>query len=552
MSKNVIYAPGGAGEQLESLFDSINDNMRAAGVAAGSRNATAPIMEVFDSVENKPEAISKLSERMGGESQHTAAVLDSVAMGMAAYQAQHGVMPTADVIEAALQQGASAADYAEKSMDGVGSSTHSDNLSAMPNRIITAITMGIAEAIPFAAYLPADIGSNESILGIVSHLAGSNFGAYAEGALMDGVSLGNPYMSAERRITLTANGDRTAYNGQIVAQIGGATGVELLRSRSIVFVNGLPAAYESSNANAATANSPISGAIKIGSTEYTLSGYVTVADGTFVINASPALPANTVVEVEGTINLEKNTHLTPEFVTQVSTYRLFSSPWRGTARQSIDSSTQYNNEIGVNLLSEGLQGIRNQFAMERHYAALAKAKSIAIAQNTNFNFDYSLQMAQKTRAQIWQDFLTPLGEADQLMAENTMDHGITHLYVTKTVAAQLASLPREMFEPSGITARPSIYRVGRLFGRFEVYFTPKGLTESADGKTSQVLALGRSQQVARCPIVMGDAVPATVLPLARNADLKDGVGFYGRNFTQVNPHQPSAMGVALLTITNMR
>lgn len=547
MSKKVIYAPGGAGEQLESLFDSINASVRESGAKVGTRQASEPILEVFDSAQDKPEAITKLVELMGGDSQHTSAVLDSVAMGMAAYEREHGIMPTADIIEAALQQGKSAAEF-----DGVGSTSHSDNQSAMPNRVITAITMGIAEAIPFAAYLPADIGSNESRLAIVSHLAGSDFGAYSNGQLMDGISLGDAYMSSERRLLLTASGDRTAYTGQIVAKIGGNTGVPLLRGRCIVFVNGLPVAYESSNANAAAANSPISGVAKIGSTEYTIGGTVTVATGSFNLTASPALPANTVVEVEGSIDLESRTDLAPEFVTQVQTYTLLSSAWRGLARQSIDSRTQYNNEINVDLLSESTMGIRNQFAMERHYAALGKAKSIAIALNKDFNFDYSLQMAQKTRAQIWQDFLTPLGEADQLMAENTMDHGITHLYVTKTVAAQLASLPREMFEPSGITARPSIYRVGRLFGRFEVYYTPKGLVESPNGATAQILALGRSQQVARCPIVMGDAVPATLLPLGRNADLKDGVGFYGRNFTQVNPHLPSAMGVALLTVNNMR
>lgn len=544
MSKKVIYAPGGAGEQLESLFDSINASVRASGAKIGTSQASAPIMEVFDGVQDKPKAITQLAEKLGGESAHTSAVLDSVAMGMAAYEQQHGVPPTADIIEAALQQGTSV-------FDSAGSTTHSDQFSAMPNRVITAITMGIAEAVPFAAYLPADIGSNESRLAIISHAAGSDFGAYASGDLMDGVSLGNPYMASERRITLAPNAGRTEFTGRISARVGGNTDVPLLRGRSIAFVNGLPAATENANANAATANSPISGSIKIAGVEYNIGGHVTPATGVFSLTSNPALPANILVEVEGSIDLEARPELAPEFVTQVQGYTLYSSAWRGVARQSIDSRTQYSNELQIDLLSESLMGIRNQFAMERHYAALGKAKSVALALGKDFNFDYSLQMAQKTRAQIWQDFLTPLGEADQTMAENTMDHGITHLYVTKTIAAQWSSLPRDMFEPSGITARPSIYRVGRLFGRYEVYYTPKGLNESPDGKTAQILALGRSQQVARCPIVMGDAVPATIVPLAVNSDLKNGVALYGRNFTQVNPHQPSAMGVALLTVNNL-
>jgi hypothetical protein len=82
-----------------------------------------------------------------------------------------------------------------------------------------------------------------------------------------------------------------------------------------------------------------------------------------------------------------------------------------------------------------------------------------------------------------------------------------------------------------------------------VYYTPKVITES--NSASQMLCIGRAPDVTRNPFVLGDAVPPTVLPLGMNMDLKRGAVFYARNFTELNPHNPSSMGCALINVTNM-
>jgi hypothetical protein len=46
-------------------------------------------------------------------------------------------------------------------------------------------------------------------------------------------------------------------------------------------------------------------------------------------------------------------------------------------------------------------------------------------------------------------------------------------------------------------------------------------------------------------------VPPTVNPIPMNVDQISGAAFYARNFTSVNPHQPSSMGACIFTITNM-
>lgn len=538
--------------KLEHFFDSLFEEGKGADSqvldSAAVKGLTRSVMD--SSTIALPESVQRAMEAM--PSDEKSRVLDSVLYGMNVYRAEHGVLPTADVLEAALQQGISASkqlDSQGRVLDSVGSTGHHDQISAQPNRIIVAITSAIAEAVPFATYLPTDIGSNEARLGIVSHLAGSAFGGYAQSELMDGINVGKEYLSSERRIALTLDAERDAATGKFTTIVGGETGVQVLRGRTIILVNGFPCAYEAFNTAATAANSPISGSTNIGGTDYTISGTVTLASGDVALAFAPALPANTVVEAEGFIDYEAAPQLAPKILTQVLTYSLFANPWRALCDQTVDSKTQYSNELGLDLQSENLITIRNQFAMERHYAALKKLLTLAKNNQQTYNFDYSNQMGQKSRAQIWQDFQAVLGVVDQQMAEDTMDHGITHLYVPKKIAAQFMGLPRDIFTPSGIQARPSIFRIGTLFGRFDVYYTPKHLTETATD--SQVLCIGRSGQVARCPLVLGDAVAPTYLPLSMNTDMKYQNGFYARNFTSVNPHQPSARGAALINVTNL-
>ena len=546
-----IYASQGAAD-TEQFFDNLYTEARSG--ADGQILDSVARKRVVESdltSENLPESALKVLDRMPqGERKR---VFDSVLIGMDHYRREHGELPTADVIESALHQGFAASHRIDNSgrilLDNVGDTGHHDQISAMPNRIVVAITSAIAEACPFGAYLSADIGSNESKLGIVSHLAGSSFGDYTAGEIMDGINSGKGYLGAERRIALTS-ADQLTYTGQVFTQTGGATGVKLLRGRTLVLVDGFLAGGESvGNSNSGAATSPLVGSINIAGTDYAFSGTVTIATGAITMLFAPALPANTTVDVEGFIDFEAAPTLAPKLLTQVSTYSLFASPWRALAEQTIDSRTQYQNELALDLQSENLIAVRTQYANERHYMAIAKALRLAKSTAESFDFDYAGQMLQKTRAQIWQDVMAKLAVLDQRMAENTMDHGITHLYMGKLGMGQMHTLPRDIFEPSGIEARPGIYRIGRLFNRYEVYYTPRGVVETADSMS--ILCVGRSTQPARNPIVFADAVAPTILPLATGEDMKYKNAFYARNLTSVNPHKPSAYGCAILNITNL-
>lgn len=498
-----------------------------------------------------PKDFEIVLDEAGREAPH---VLRALLDGARLYEERHGEEPGADLIETAMRMAYSTTEHARKQYNlDSATSLQSDRLALQTNRAVVAIVGLMAEAIPFAHYLPADIGSNEAKLAIMTHNAGTAYGGYAEGGNMDGVLSGRPFVTSSRVHTLvdtagTWGGKLTKLQTDADTCDQAADAVKLMRGRTLVYVSGRVIGQEASNTG--TGASSLAGSVDIGGTQHVLSGTVNPDTGVVSATFTPALPAGYAPVVEAFIDYERG-ETAPQLISHVETFVLHAKPWRVTTSLSIDARTQMANELGLDPYGESVLAIQNQFANERHYEVLAKAKRMAVGNVGAFDFDWSNQGQAKKRADIWQDFASVLGALSQQMAVDTLNHGITHLYVGRYVAAQLASMPSTVFQPSGLSGRPGIYRLGRLFGQYEVYYTPHLVTESADGSGGQILCVGRATDVTRNPFVLGDAVAPTVIPLAVNADLRSGAGFYARNFTAVNPHGPSAKGAALINVTNL-
>lgn len=536
------------------------DNLKAsAATSSGTLDSIAASDFISQASAKIPENLQVLLDEVGDKS---GIIVKQILDGIEVYEKAHGCTVPADVVEQAIHAAYGTTDEARRkyqlpTLDSA-SSNQSDSMGLQPNRAIVAIMAMMSEAIPFAHYLPADIGSNEARLAILQHQTDAAFGAYGPNALLDGTHSGDAYISSSRMHTCVIDGSG-AISGKITAiqdtaetcAPDGAVTV-LLRGCSIVYVNGQVAAREVDNTG--SGNSAVSGSIKVANVTYAIAGVINTDTGVIALTTTPPMPTSIPVLVEAFIDFERNPSLTPKIITSVNVFKLRANPWRVFTQQTIDSRTQMANELGLDPYSESVFGIQQQFANERHYKVLGMAMRLAQNNVETYDFGWAAgSLAQKTRAMIFQDFATPLGAVDQQMAIDTMNHGITHLYVGKFVAAMMLSMPSNQFVPSGIAARAGIYRVGKLFGRFDVYYAPKIVPESiVDGhQAASVLCIGRATDVTRNPFVLGDAVAPSVIPLAVNADLKTGAGFYARNFTCVNPHAPSSLGCALINITNL-
>ncbi|MGL5289548.1 MAG: hypothetical protein ACRC9N_08695, partial [Aeromonas sp.] len=320
------------------------------------------LQAVFDEADSKD--ISKISR----------AILD----GANAYERMHGTRAPGDLLEQAMHLAGSTTRASRAvALDSIASSDAHAATSLQPNRAVVAILTTLSEAIPFAHYLPADIGSNEARLAIMTHQAGSDFGAYGKGGLMDGVSSGGRYIGTGREHKcVIAGADIT---GKITAIRetddtckANAPAVPLLKGRAIVYVNGLISATESPY-NPGN----IGGKAEIAGVTYNISGTIDNTNGNIALVANPPLPADTEVVVEAFIDYEQDDTLTPRVITEVETFTLYANPYRVITTQTVDSRMQMSNELGLDPYSEGVIAIQGQFANERHYEVLRKARRMS-------------------------------------------------------------------------------------------------------------------------------------------------------------------------------
>lgn len=543
--------------EVATFVDGLKDN--STGKAGTFDSAAAA--EYISEVTNRntgivvPEKLQAVLDEC--DENQSSAVTKAILDGIGIYHDQHGCDAPADLIETALHVAFSttkaAADKYGLRLDSANSNHH-DQYSLQPNRAVLAILTMMGEAIPFAHYLPTDISSNEAILAIMSHIAGSTHGSYAENAIMDGASSGDAYISSSRvNVSFPAGGTGNITGALTRLQSDyqtcdpAAAQIKLLRGRTNVFVNGQFAAKE--NDTAGSGSSSVSGTITIAGTTYAIGGTINTDTGVYALTSTPALPTTVPVAVEGFIDYERAPELTPSIITAVQTYKYYAAPWRVTTQQTIDSRTQMSNELGLDAYSESVLAIQGQFANERHYNVLYKALRLAVNNQATFDFDWAARYQQMNRAQIWRDLFPIFGQVSQKMAVDTMDHGVSHMYTGRLGMSNFLGMPEDIFRPSGIRNRPGIFRIGRYMDAVDVYYTPKGITETST--STQILCIGKANNVAMNPFVLGDAEAPTVIPLAVNADLKQGAGFYARNFTSVNKYAPASLSCALINVTDL-
>ena len=498
---------------------------------------------------NLPEHVAATLDEAGD---HAPLLLRAIDQAAATYARAHGKAPRGDAMDAALLQAFSLTRAAGMALDSA-TAHQADPLSLQPHRAVVVLQRAIADAIPWAHYLPTDIGSNEARLAITALKASSDFGRYSAGDVLNGGNAGLAYLTSSRVHTLedtagTWSGKLTTVQTDSESCDQTADGVKLIRGRTLVYLRGRVIGQETSDAGSGA--STVSGAVTIGSTTHALSGTINTDTGVAAITFTPALPGGYTPVVEGFVDFERAPGVVPELATEVDVFRLFAKPWRATVpRISVDAATQLSNELRLDPLSMIDLAIRHQFALERHYDVLAKAARAAADNTESFNFDYITRGGSMARADIWSDVSGVLEVVSQQMASDTRDHGVSHIYVGAKIAGQLRGAGT-YFESSGLVARPHVYRVGRLFGEYDVYYSPT-IAEAADGSTGSMLCVGVASDVTRNVAVLGDAVAPAVVPLSMGADLRSGAGFYARNFTAVNPHEPSARGAALINVTNM-
>lgn len=482
------------------------------------------------------------------------AVLD----GALDYQKQHGSLPDAGVIAAALEQAYLIMDDVTTTASG-DSQGHSTT-AFVPMAPIVAIRSMIATSIPFAYQITADRQSGEGSVVIVSHNAATKTGMYAEGGSLNGMAGGYTYISPERTHKLTSS-DHTTFTGKITSVQTkfdeceqGADVIPLYPNSALIFVNGLQEALFSGTGNTETA----SALVEIGNASYTLSATLNLSTGEVQVKADKALPENTDVTVVGYLNVESQAFKarTPSVKVDGKKYPFKARNYRANVVVTPEAARQFADEIGIDPAFEGTFAIRNQLAQETLFGLLHNLSKIGTrVNNSQYDFAWASQGNEKTQATIAEDLLGKIETVSKEMAKANGSHGVSHIYVGERLASVFTSLGEKYFESSGITARGGVYRIGRLKGvNAEVYYTPKGIAaDSSAAKAERMLLIGASAaNPAFNPVIIGEVSAPNIDPInPTSKDPEKGYWVTGRRIVTQNPVKQYASSVAVIDCINM-
>lgn len=387
-------------KQVDAFVVSLKENLVGADTGTFDSAGAAEYAKTMINQDHVlPEGLKIVLDEAGDKAP---IILRAVLDGISCYETAHGVNAPADLVEQAIHNAycTSSAARSKFALDSANS-LHQDNLSLQPNRAVVAIIPIMAEAIPFAHYLPADIGSNQAKCAILSHVTKDTYGGYASGALLDGTGSGESYIDATRIHKCAIDGSGN-FSGKITVKQSDAETCDaaaavppLLRGRSIVYVNGSPVAFETKSTG--SGNSAISGEVTIGSTTYLIGGSINTDTGVIAGTTTPAIPNTTPLHVEAYIDYERNPALIPAIITNVDTYDYYANSWRVSTFASMDGRTQMANELGLDPYSEGVYAINAQYANERHYRVLRQARRLATQNTVPYSFEWTARSPQMSK-----------------------------------------------------------------------------------------------------------------------------------------------------------
>ena len=547
-----------AKDKAYAAFDQMEDWVSEL-MAAKKNNAT------FDDASNEwkkaPQVVQELSEVVqtdvakGGlyasGKQLVGAVLDGA---ISDYEKANGAKPSGAIIHNALRVALNSVSSHSLSKSGVPvtfddvGSIQSD-APINSNRVTVVLYNTLVESVPFGGYIDMSENMAGKII-IANHVAGSTTGGYTENQSLDGILGGKPFMSHERTVEMTST-DKTTFSAKFKYADNDSAGSPIIPSATQILVNGLPSGGAAMQATVTEKTSGLSGSIEINDVTYTFTGTTTNETGEVTIKFNSAVPEGVKVYAVGLLNYENKLmkEKRPILMANARSHELRAGFYSAIYQATQEAKTQWNKEIRLDLGSESMLAMNNQYAAEKHMTALRAMYRIGKNYISSVNLNASVRQDQRSRESMWRDVLFSLTTADQNMVDRTNSFGIGVIYVGGKGKAELTALPNDVFVPSGISSRAGIYRIGTLFGQYEVYYAPNLVQETSS--SIEMLCIGRSEQTGLNPYIFGDVAAPTFLKMNVDKDLREGAGYFYAGAASVNPYIKAACGASIIAITGI-
>ncbi|AUZ05276.1 hypothetical protein ADP71_17490 [Vitreoscilla sp. C1] len=487
-------------------------------------------------------------------------VMDSIAKSEAMFAHEHGHAAPAWVADDALRSTLPlvSKNYAEflglpsqflGSQKTVFDDVNSASGGAMSvSQVLTAIVMAYSEPMPFSGRIAMDQGLEGRVI-LVGHRAAAASGDYAQYASLDGLNAGKPFLMSQRMaqaVDTSGTWAATIKNASV-----DAAGSPILPSAVGVYVNGLLVGQSNPMANRSDTTITFSQSFHLPGTAAGTAVTVTGNATTGVLSAvfTPALASGSVVEFSAAIDFEHaNMKGKRPVVESHATIKSIRATY-ASALYSVSQEARHQWAVDVKLdqSSQNMAAIRTQSVAERHHLAVRRMWRIASAHVFNFEMDKANRMNERSITSIMMDLGQAIEAANLDMIVRTNLNGIGVIYVGASAASYLGTLPPEILQASNVKPRAGTYRLGRLLGKYELYFSPiPELVATSDG--FPMLCIGTSDQAGANPYITGTALGAAVSPLATTVDGITGQFVFEAGVDTVNPHLQCADSAALINV----
>lgn len=463
------------------------------------------------------------------------AVISGIQSSVRDYERTYGELPRDEVMASAMATMENMMLLEGRSQEGttgsmmlesIGQSLSTSEGVEVRSRMVGLVLPVLLETATLDAVTMMPAGANEVEIFKIYRRAGSNFGGYKKGDLIDQTTIGD-YTSMRQRWafpdTQQPDGTITEHVFNTATDLDNtSTTIPFRKGSTSLWVNRKQVCKESSYSG----STKFVGTAIVDSVEYTINVTLDHSAGKMTVTPTSALPEGVELHIDFEVDIESEPDFIPLIDHDMDSVTLRPTQNVVAANATIQAMFTMQREFSVDLKSLQLSSMRNTLAAEKSERHLRDIKFVTTNEITHNIYTPAGEDWQKVRERLHETFL----QVSTKILRLTKTTGMTGMYVGSYAATILKSLGAPHFvAPANYRERNSIHYAGKLFGIWKVYQAPIILDEN------EVICYGRGANHSEAGYVAGDAIAATMYnhPIGKNLQARNTL--YELAYADVHP-----------------
>ena len=470
----------------------------------------------------------------------TAQIATAWASALADYAATHKSMPRPEILASChqtlenclIESTRNSMDATNKAMlESVAAEmmSVSDGVMRLPLflAMILPVQLGAATA-DACTFIP--VTRDKSEIYEIFNVAGSSFGSYAIGDVLDMQSVG-VYSQLRRRYVLVASSDGTSKTATFKMEDVEGQNVPIRKGRTNIYVNRIKSVVDNGSGSLLHSFTNTAGE------QITVTCSLNYNIGQIALSFSKAPDKGTEIAIEAEINIEAAPELIPLINHEMKSYTLFPNQFVIAAEHTVQAAYEAQREFGLDLGSLQFRTLKEYLSHEQDMLRLRimiwrtlATDSFDIALPANQTFDVWATIIRGKFQTVYRGII-----------ERVKSSGAMGMYAGADAASFFKQLPKDFFQPAeDYIQTPYVHYIGTLFGNVKVFEVPEGICTNltADGiqfSPMDVLCYVRDENPGKAGFVTGDAVPAVPFQHPTTPALVNRTTLWGSAINDMHP-----------------